>query len=110
MKVVVHSRSDGGVTVSHFSSSILAVMTGAGYVWSQERIDYEVGKFVAGGKAEDVIRPYVTALANGGVTEAQAIELIRAKDDKADCLSCTVIEDTDVPTDRYFRDAWEWSN
>ena len=110
MKVVVHNRNDGGVTISYFSSSLLAVMMGTGYGWNQERINYEVGKFVAGGKAEDIVLPYMEAVANGGVTEAQAIELINAKDDKANCLGCTVIEDTDLPSDQYFRDAWEWEN
>jgi hypothetical protein len=109
MKVVVHNRTEGGVTISNFSPTLLAVMTGTGHGWNQERIDYEVGKFVAAGKAEDIVRPYMEAVANGGVTEAQAIELIRAKNHQADCLGCTVIEDTDLPTDRYFRDAWEWS-
>ena len=87
---------------------------GAGYGWDQTRIDREVEKFVNPpapevGKAEGIVRPYMEAVANGGVTEAQAIELIRAKNDKPDCLGCTVIEDTDLPSDRYFRNAWEWS-
>jgi len=110
MKVVVHNRNDGGVTISHFSRTLLAVMTGTGTGWNQERIDHEVGKFVASGKAVDVILPYITALANGGITEMRAIELINAKDDTANCLGCTIIEDTDLPTDRYFRAAWEWEN
>jgi len=110
MKVVVHQRSDGGVIVSHFSPTLLAVMMGAGYGWSQQRIDREVEKFVLAGKATDVVRPYIMALANGGVTELQAIELIRAKSDRADCRGCVVIEDTDLPSDRYFRNAWEWSD
>ena len=110
MKVIVHKKPDGGVSVSHFSPALLAAMTDSGYGWSQERIDYEIGKFVAGGKSESVVRPFTTAVGKGGVSESEAIELIRAKDDKADCLGCTVIEDTDLPSDRYFRDAWEWSD
>jgi|TARA_R100001086_G_scaffold224852_1_gene142921 hypothetical protein len=110
MKVQVHNRNDGGITISHFSPSLLAAMTGSGFGWSQERIDYEVGKFVAAGKSDSVIRPYMEAVANGGVTESQAIELIRAKNDKAGRLGSTVIEDTDLPSDRYFRNAWEWSD
>ena len=109
MKVIVHKKSGGGVSVSHLSPSLLAAMTSQGYGWNQERIEYEVGKFVASGKSDSVIRPFITAVAQGGVSESDAIELIRAKDDKADCLGCTVIEDTDLPTDRYFRNAWEWS-
>jgi hypothetical protein len=107
-KIVVHKHADG-ISITSFNTTLLALMTGNGYGWEQERIDYEVAKFVAGGTAEDVIRPYMNAVANGGITEVQAIDLIRAKDDKADCLGCTTIENTDLPTDRYFRNAWEWS-
>ena len=96
MKVVVHNRNDGGITISHFSPSLLSVMTGNGYGWGQDRIDYEVGKFVAAGKSEEIVRPYMDAVANGGVTEEKAIDLIRAKDEKADCLGCKVINNTDL--------------
>jgi hypothetical protein len=114
MKVVVHKHSDG-ISISNFSPTLLGIMTGTGYGWSQDRIDYEVGKFVNPpapevGRADSIIRPYIEAIARGGVTEDKAIDLIRAKDDKADCLGCTVIEDSDLPTDRYFRNAWEWSD
>ena len=109
-KRIVHKRPDGGISISCPSQKLLAVMTGAGYGWSQERVDYEVGKFVASGKSDGIIRPYMVAIASGGKTELEAIELIRAKDDKPDCLGCVVIEDTDLPTDRYFRNAWEWSD
>jgi hypothetical protein len=90
-------------------------MTGNGYGWEQDRIDYEVGKFVNPpapevGRADSIIRPYIEAIARGGVTEDKAIDLIRATIDSSDCLGCTVIEDTDLPTDRYFRNAWEWSD
>ena len=108
-KRIVHVRADGSISISTQSPTVIALMTGSGRGWTQERIDYEVAKFVASGKSEGIVRPYMDALAVGGVTEDQAIELIRAKNDKADCLGCTVIEDMDLPTDRYFRAAWEWS-
>ena len=109
MKVIVHKHSDG-VSIANFSPALLATMTGKGYGWDQDRINYEISKFVASGKSEDVIRPYMEAVANGGMTEAKAIDLIRAKDEVANCQGCTVVEDTDLPTDRYFRDAWEWGD
>jgi hypothetical protein len=110
MKVIVHRKSGGGVSVEHLSPSLLAAMTGKGYGWPQERTEYEVGKFIAAGASERVVRPYIVAIAEGGVAETRAIELIRAKTDKMDCLGCTVIEDTELPTDRYFRNAWTWSD
>jgi len=114
MKVVAHKHVDR-VVITHFSPSLLAVMTGTGYGWSQDRIDYEVGKFVNPsapevGKTDSIIRPYIEAIARGGVTEDRAIDLIRARSDFSDCLGCTVIEDTDLPSDRYFRNAWEWED
>jgi len=81
-------------------------------------LDYEITKFVAvDGIPESVVRPYCEAKANGGVSEEQAISYIAAQDAAyvAMIMDLTVTathiaQDTDLPTDRYFRDAWEWSD
>ena len=39
-------------------------------------------------------------------TEAEALAVVRAKSVPADALDIGEIEDTDLPTDREFRDAW----
>ena len=50
MKVIVHKHSDG-VSIANFSPALLATMTGKGYGWDQDRINYEISKFVASGKS-----------------------------------------------------------
>lgn len=119
MKVVIHKRptdEDGSaIEIQHFNPFLLSLMTGNGHGWDADRIAYEVGKFTNPpspevGKSVDVVQPYINALARGGVTESQAIELIRAMSDKSDCAGCVVAEDTDLPSDRYFRNAWEWED
>lgn len=111
----MHQRETGGVTITHVNSKLVALMTGQGNGWEQGEIDYEVQKFVSPpspeiGKAENIIRPYIEAMARGGVTEAKALGLINDKDHRAGCIKCIVIEDTDLPSDRQSRDSWEWDD
>jgi hypothetical protein len=81
-------------------------------------LDYEIAKSVAvDGISESIVRPYCEAKANGGVTEEQAISYIAAYDAVVvaqsmdlEILSTHLAQDTDLPTDRYFRKAWEWSD
>lgn len=118
MKLIIHRRADY-ISIAHPSPSLLASMTGSGEGWSQERIDLEVGKWVNPpapevGKSEGVVRPFFNAVARGGVTEDEAIELIRARNDPDDCLGCRVIDESELPAESKdrgitdtFRDAWE---
>jgi len=110
MKISVHLRLDGGVTITHYSKELVGVMTDAGYGWGIEQISYEVNKFVLSGKSIEIVQPYIEAMANGGVTELEAITLIQNMINPSDCIRCIILEDTDLPNDMDFRDAWEWKD
>ena len=111
MKVIVHEMPSG-VAISHLNRRLIAKMVGPGFGWGKDRIDREAAKAPQGKKTK--LRPYYLALAHGGLTEDQAVELIRLKDDPAGCLSCRVIDDSELPAEQAlrgveptFRDAWE---
>ena len=112
MKCLIYSRDDGGVSVGHISQTVLAAMTGAGGLIRADRVDREIDKFVnppspETGISVSVATVYVNGLATGGMTETAAIEAIRAKDQPVGSSACYIKEDTDIPADRTFRDAWE---
>ena len=111
MKCLIYSRDDGGVSVGHISQTVLAAMTGAGGLIRADRVDREIDKFVNPPSPEtgipiSVATTFVNGIATGGMTEAAAIEAIRAKDQPAG-VTTFVRDDTDIPADRTFRAAWE---
>jgi len=59
---------------------------------------------------ELAIRRFEEAKVTGGLTETAALTAIMERDCRGFCECVGIIEDTDLPSDRYFRDAWEWSD
>jgi len=113
MKIFCYVRADKSIGVGHLNHNLIAMMMGTGYGWGQEKIDYEINKWVnppapEAGLSSAIATAYINGIANGGMTEDQAIDIIRNKDQPADCSECHIIDDSDLPTDRYFRNAWEW--
>ena len=130
MKKICYRRADNSVVVGSPSPRIIGIVTGAGGRVQPEEIDWEVAKFLivvsneaefkadwaeflrvrVGSTREVAVRAWVEALCYGGLTEAEALSRLGAKNLPDDCVSHQVIEKTDLPTDRYFRNAWEWSD
>lgn len=113
MKCLCYIKPDG-VAIGHISQTILGAMTGTGFGWDAARIEREIAGFVHPpapfiGAPEAVIRPFVLAEARGGLTEAQAIELLRQKDQPPGVVQTLVIEKDALPKDVYFHGAWLWS-
>ena len=46
MKVLIYVREDKSVTVGHLNHDLIALMGGDGFGWNQEKIDYEINKWV----------------------------------------------------------------
>lgn len=96
MKVIAH-KMPTGVSLSELNWSLIRKMKAQGYGWTPEQLEYEIRKY------EGKHRAFLTAVAYGGVTEDEAIELIRAKDDPVGCLSCRVIDDSELPAEQALR-------
>jgi hypothetical protein len=92
-------------------------MRGQGYGWDDDEISHEIAKWVNGGMPLLIATAFVNGVGRGGLTEAEAIESIRNQSHSSmadSCISCRVIEDTDLPAEQAergirptFRDAWE---
>ena len=80
-------------------------------------LDYEISKSVGIDHIpEAIVRPMYEAEAFGGLTEAEALQVMAdyiaygVAIQVSPVLSHHVVEEEDLPTDSYFRDAWEWSD
>lgn len=137
MKCLMY-RTPAGVEIGTVSEEILAVMMGGGGMVQEQQIDREVAKFLIetredeallrtsvadlltlkAGPHEVVVRAFVNGLCTGGLTEAEALRRIAAKDEPELCLECVVIDATQLPSENAdrgamivtdFRDAWVWN-
>tara|TARA_Y100000310_G_scaffold317167_1_gene369722 strand:- start:3283 stop:3963 length:681 start_codon:yes stop_codon:yes gene_type:complete len=88
MKIALHKLADGGVGVQRATDSSIALMTGSGLGWDEARTDWEVTKLMMPAPAanwdgfpEPIAREWATAVGQGGLTEAEALDLMarRAK-------------------------------
>ena len=100
MKCLMYSLDDG-VVIGSVSEKILAGMMGAGGLVKEGQIDREVAKFLMETKGDEallktsvpdlltlkagpyevVVRAFVNGLCTGGLTEAEALRRIAAKDE-----------------------------
>ena len=124
-------RLSDAISIGRVSEKVLAVMTGAGGAVREDQIDREVAKFLIqdkddeqllkssvslllekrAGPFEVAVRRFIEACCFGGLTEDEALMVIARKDAPETGLEhIEIIEDTDLPSDRYFRNAWEWSD
>jgi len=129
MKVIVYRRNDQSVKLGIVAPPTLAAMTGSGGLIPVDGIEQAIAghmlnvgnqaEFDAGWEAflearkgtarELVIRAWVEGLARGGLTETEAYRRMYEKNLDADCVGYELVEDDAMP-DRYFRNAWEWSD
>ncbi len=110
---IVYNRPDGGVTVRCPAPQIIKWMASGGWFDpSQPRTrtwQGEIEAQIEAGFDPDVTRKFIRALAFGGCTTAEALEIIRDRDVER---GSTAIElwDVDELPDRWFRNAWRRSH
>lgn len=127
MKCLISSYSNATVGVTTISRRELALMTGEGNgqdeAWVLEQIDKRTNPARGPVWPLAVVEPHIRALANGGLTEAQALAVLHRvadatveRDQGLVCIQREVTEYETLPghvvgpsaDDRYFRNACEW--
>ena len=124
-------KSENSIRVSNPSPDFVAFLMRENGLSDLSGVDWEVAKtlqetdedrvsfkadwraFLAsklGSARELAIRRFEEAKVRGGLTETAALTAIMERDCRDFCECVGIIEDTDLPSDRYFRDAWEWSD
>jgi hypothetical protein len=104
MHCFVYEATDGSVTIGEPASGAIAIMTGAGGMFPASQIE----KHVRGGKDAAVIRPFIEALAYGGLTEDAALNAIAAKDQPSGTTAIHNVPVSILAMDGTFRAAWVW--
>ena len=127
---IIFAKDDGGIKISDQNPVLIAQMETGG-IFRPENIDREVAKHLAENDDDyaalkldaqafhdsvvdrsryAVVRRFVEACTVGGVSAADARQIIAAMFQKPGTTLVAEVEDADIPTDRYFRNAWEWSD
>ena len=123
MKTIVHKLPNGGIGNYPPNPRVVAVMMGTGVGWTTEQCAWEISKFMEPGSLESgwagfpeaFATEWVLALCNGGLTEAEVLDLFtRRIQIRRGYTVSAVVDDAILPkqitSDRYFRDALVWND
>lgn len=103
MKKIIFTRPDGGlsvVTPAQGARLATALLERDGTVFASSEKPIPVGRFLRIWPAEG----YTAVWAE---TEDEFVARIRAKDVPADAIDVQVVDESAIPADRTFRDAWK---
>mgnify|MGYP001597722212 CR=1 FL=1 len=109
---IVYTRFDSGVTIYCPAKEAISWM-GCGGFWSAEPrgfTDLQIERQIERGINPDVARRYAHAMQFGGCTTAEALEIIRDRDCTPFGTAMELWDEEEIPTDRWFRDAWHRSH
>jgi hypothetical protein len=108
---IVYSDRNNGVSICTPSDEVIAWM-GCGGFWNNHPrgfMDVQIDRQISSGIHRDVARRFARAIQFGGCTTAEALEILRDRDCR-DGTAHEVWDVSDIPTDRWFRDAWRRSH
>jgi len=112
-KRIVYTRFDGGVSVCAPSLTALAYMTGGGGRWDGFPRGFMERQIVAQAKdgvGEWAAARFVRAMQFGGCTTAEAYAIMRDRFCAHLGTGCELWDTSDVPSDRFYRNAWRRSS
>lgn len=110
-KRIVYTRPDSCVSIVCPSMNAIRWM-GSGGRWPHATrgwLQQQVERQIAAGHDPDVSYRHVMAMMLGGLTTAEALALIRDRDCAHRGTGIELWDFYDVPSDRWFRDAWRRS-
>jgi len=107
-KLIVCEKSDG-VVLRAPSPKTFQAMVWAGGLVRPEQMDEEIANFVAAGATPSVANSYIQGITYGGLSEADALELLFNIRPPEGTIRHFICERDSLLSDRTFRDAWECS-
>ncbi len=111
---LVYTRPDGGVSVCAPSDTALRYMTGGGGRWdgiaTRGFLDRQIEAQSRDGVGERAAHRFVMAMHKGGCSTPEAWEIMRDRFCAHLGTGCELWDVADVPTDRWFRNAWRRSH
>jgi len=112
MRCIAYRPHDGGVAITYPANEAITAMRCGGY-WSDRPhgfIDRQIERQIAEGRKPDAARRFTHALAFGGCTTSEALEIIRDRDCSHRGTQIELWDVENVPRDRWFRNAWRQGN
>lgn len=104
--------NDGGVGIYQPSARCLSFMSNGGR-WPDMPngfLDTQIERQVKAGHQEAAVVKFCRAMAFGGLTEKEALAVLRDRDVAYQGSMIELYDVDDIPTDRWFRDAWARSH
>lgn len=111
-RCIVYTRFNGGVSVCYPSDEVLTWMS-CGGIWNDRPrgfYDIQIERMIAAGHKPDAAQRFAKAVQFGGCTTAEALEIIRDRDCAHLGTAIELWDVSDVPSDRWYRDAWRRSH
>ncbi len=105
---IVYTRFDGGVSICYPTDDVISWMGCGGY-WSDRPrgfLEAQIERQIAAGHGSDASKRFAHAVQFGGRTTAEAYEIIRDRDCAHLGTAIELWDRSDVPTDRWYRNAW----
>ena len=111
MKCLVHSRPDGGVSITHPTPRTFRAITEGGGLLTAYGLTFEraLAVMLANGRDERQASRWLKALEYGGLSEADAWDAVRWRCVDPSHTAAEVCDFSEVPADRWFRNAWRRS-
>lgn len=108
----VTTRPDGAVTITIPSARCVGWMQTGGYWADRPRgfLDVQIERQIADGRQPEASRRFARALMFGGISETEALQVLAARDCAHLGTGLELWDQDDVPSDRWFRDAWRRSH
>ena len=108
-KRIIFKRKDGGVSITAPTKGInnaYDLLIGSGG-YPVDLAEKDIKRHVdIDGKNESDVRPFYEGLVTGGFTEDESLNLIAKHAWQRDYLSFRITEKENIPTSRFFRNAW----
>ena len=111
MSLILYTGHDGRVAICAPSQNCIRWMATGGRWSDMPRgfVDTQIERQIAGGHLPDAAARFARALAFGGLTESEALCVIKDRDCGHLGTAHDVVDASDLP-DRWFRDAWRRSH
>ena len=109
---IVYTRFDGGVAICCPADEIMRWMC-VGGMWADRPRGFreaQIERLIEAGHRPDAARRYANAVTFGGCSTAEAFDIIRDRDCGHLGTAHELWDVADVPTDRWFRNAWRRSH
>jgi hypothetical protein len=109
---ILYTRYDGGVSITHPAAECMAWMSSGGLWADRPRgyVDEQIERQITWGHLPHAAWRFAHAIAFGGCTDAEALDIIRDRDCGHLGTAFELLDVSDIPTDRWFRDAWRRSH